>query len=108
MCNSNLSSNPCDQICKKQVAYDKAVEAYQFHVQRYHTWVNYYAIFVGALFVAFYTIIPQSENVQCTPCSGTIFSFLDSIWLPLLIILKSASNLNGNLNCSKELEHYAS
>ena len=86
MCNSNLSSNPCDQICKKQVAYDKAVEAYQFHVQRYHTWVNYYAIFVGALFVAFYTIIPQSENVQCTPCSGTIFSFLDSIWLPLLII----------------------
>ena len=24
------------------------------------------------------------------------------------IILKSASTLNGNLNCSKELEHYAS
>ena len=24
------------------------------------------------------------------------------------IILKSASNLNGNLNCSKELEHYSS
>ena len=23
-------------------------------------------------------------------------------------ILKSASNLNGNLNCSKELEHYSS
>ena len=83
---NNSGSNPCDQICKKQVAYDKVVEAYQFHVQRYHTWVNYYAIFVGALFVAFYTIIPQSENVQCAPCSGTIFSFLDSIWLPLLII----------------------
>lgn len=41
---------------------------------------------LAALFVAFYTIIPQSENVQCAPCSGTIFSFLDSIWLPLLII----------------------
>ena len=27
---------------------------------------------------------------------------------PFLINLKSASNLNGNLNCSKELEHYAS
>ena len=26
----------------------------------------------------------------------------------ILYILKSASNLNGNLNCSKELEHYAS
>ena len=29
----------------------------------------------------------------------------DSIFL---LYLKSASNLNGNLNCSKELEHYAS
>ena len=28
--------------------------------------------------------------------------------LPFWINLKSASNLNGNLNCSKELEHYAS
>ena len=28
-------------------------------------------------------------------------------WL-LIINLKSASNLNGNLNGSKELEHYAS
>ena len=25
-----------------------------------------------------------------------------------MVNLKSASNLNGNLNCSKELEHYAS
>ena len=25
-----------------------------------------------------------------------------------ILTLKSASNLNGNLNCSKELEHYAS
>ena len=34
----------------------------------------------------------------------------DEKWLigGILIILKSASNLNGNLNCSKELEHYAS
>lgn len=54
-------SNPCDQICKKQIAYEKAIDAYQFHVQRYHTWVNYYAIFVGALFVAFYTIIAQTD-----------------------------------------------
>ena len=27
---------------------------------------------------------------------------------PLIMNLKSASNLNGNLNCSKELEHYSS
>ena len=32
-----------------------------------------------------------------------------NITAPLFLIsLKSASNLNGNLNCSKELEHYAS
>ena len=29
-------------------------------------------------------------------------------WLGNLVTLKSASNLNDNLNCSKELEHYAS
>ena len=32
----------------------------------------------------------------------------DRYQLAVLIYLKSASNLNGNLNCSKELEHYAS
>ena len=30
------------------------------------------------------------------------------VLIVLVVILKSASNLNGNLNCSKELEHYAS
>ena len=45
-----------------------------------------------------------------------IFARRMEVYLPLLhsltyiiyINLKSASNLNGNLNCSKELEHYAS
>ena len=32
----------------------------------------------------------------------------DSSYNSVLYNLKSASNLNGNLNCSKELEHYAS
>ena len=38
-------------------------------------------------------------------------NYLISIGYPkenFLIDLKSASNLNDNLNCSKELEHYAS
>lgn len=42
---------------------------------------------------------------------GVIFVTLAFFTLSLGIfhyILKSASNLNGNLNCSKELEHYAS
>ena len=40
---------------------------------------------------------------------GLEVPMLGKIWVhSLIIILKSASNLNGNLNCSKELEHYAS
>ena len=38
----------------------------------------------------------------------SILAGLKMIVYPIVITLKSASNLNGNLNCSKELEHYAS
>ena len=65
-----------------KVAYEQAVKAYQFHVQRYHTWVNYYAIFTGALFVAFYTVMPKGGRF-CLSCevdwpldSGLWFSYL--------------------------------
>jgi len=34
--------------------------------------------------------------------------FLQGNFSIKIINLKSTSNLNGNLNCSKELEHYAS
>jgi hypothetical protein len=34
--------------------------------------------------------------------------FEQTVFPVVSFILKSASNLNGNLNCSKELEHYAS
>ena len=34
--------------------------------------------------------------------------FLSLLERQNIVNLKSASNLNGNLNCSKELEHYAS
>ena len=33
---------------------------------------------------------------------------MDDIHDKVMVYLKSASNLNGNLNCSKELEHYSS
>ena len=32
----------------------------------------------------------------------------EQLYNEVFFFLKSASNLNGNLNCSKELEHYAS
>lgn len=57
------------QIPDKQfIAYDQAIKAYQFQVTRYNTWMNYYALFVGALFVAFYMIICYSQSCSCTCC----------------------------------------
>ena len=35
--------------------YDRAISAYQFQVKRYHTWMNYYSLFEGALLVALYS-----------------------------------------------------
>ena len=42
-------------------------------------------------------VIYVNDKCVITACDNNAF-----------INLKSASNLNGNLNCSKELEHYAS
>lgn len=53
---------------KELVAYEQAVKAYQFQVTRYNTWMNYYALFVGALFVAFYMIICYSKSCSCASC----------------------------------------
>lgn len=36
--------------------YDRAISAYQFQVDRYHTWMNYYSLFQGALLVALYSV----------------------------------------------------
>ena len=39
---------------------------------------------------------------------GSPFLPMRNLDIIFFFILKSASNLNGNLNCSKELEHYSS
>ena len=57
------------QIMEEKIAYEKAIEGYQFQVGRYNIWMNYYAIFVGALFVALYSIWPKSEiETLCCAC----------------------------------------
>lgn len=73
-----------------KLAYDKAIEGYQFQVGRYNIWMNYYAIFTGAFFVALYSIWPSaSGGCGCCKCcmpqvSGTGWN----IWfLPLVISL---------------------
>ena len=61
----------------------------------------------------------RNIGFPCLVCSNKILGFVITLLSmikvcfklrsgDILIILKSASNLNGNLNCSKELEHYAS
>lgn len=56
-------------MANSETAYTKAIEGYQFQVGRYNTWMNYYAIFVGALFVALYSIWPKSEiETLCCTC----------------------------------------
>ena len=45
-------------------------------------------------------ILTLACALTCFSCIGTAHTIQPS--------LKSASNLNDNLNCSKELEHYAS
>lgn len=51
---------------KRKYAYEKAIEAYWKHVDRYHTWMNYYALFNGALFVGFCTLLTATTDVQKT------------------------------------------
>ena len=46
------------------------------------------------------------DNLQFYQMSVSLQRVFHSIRFK--VNLKSASNLNGNLNCSKELEHYAS
>ena len=36
------------EMDKRRYAYEKAIEAYWKHVDRYHTWMNYYSLFNGA------------------------------------------------------------
>ena len=51
------------EIDERRYAYEKAIEAYWKHVDRYHTWMNYYSIFNGALFVGFCTLYTATSYI---------------------------------------------
>ena len=51
--------------------FDRAIEAYRFQVERYHTWMNYYSLFHGALLIAFYSLLKDVPKEQA--------------WLPFVI-----------------------
>ena len=42
--------------------YEKAIEGRNFHYKNYNTWANYYSIFTGALFIAFYTLEKENKD----------------------------------------------
>ena len=88
--------------CNTRVAYEQAIKGYQFHVQRYQTWVNYYAIFVGALFVALYNIKPSMRNFcLCTPTSPLTWELLLSYLVVVLGWLASVcwlASITGHYN----------
>lgn len=90
--NQNGGQSPQLNKSNALVAYGKAINGYQFQVGRYNTWMNYYAIFVGALFVALYSIWPQDEmetlccvyKPHCIKISAAIAKSHEWI-LPLII-----------------------
>ena len=67
--------------------------------------VNFHDVII-AIKVIFNRIVNGINNIVSILLYEAIRNKLQILFIQ--IILKSASNLNGNLNCSKELEHYAS
>ena len=93
---------------KKLVAYEQAIKAYQFQVTRYNTWMNYYALFVGALFVGFYMIVCYSENI-CIICPKHLLAFIamlgiitSACWMASLI--GNCAWMNNYIKVVKERE----
>ena len=68
--NEVRSQGPSTQVIEEQrkFAYSKAIEAYWKHIDRYHTWMNYYSLFNGALFVGFCTLLTATSNIHISDC----------------------------------------
>lgn len=65
--------------------YDRAISAYQFQVERYHTWMNYYSIFHGALLVALYSLENESNN-DCLSLIICLLGYIAGLcWLGTVI-----------------------
>lgn len=71
-----------DKLMTDKEAYDKAIEAYQFHIERYNIWMNYYSVFVGALFIALYSVMDKSSCFNVLKSVITLMGEIASIcWL---------------------------
>jgi|GEM_PF-4284368 len=63
---------------------------------------------VIALMMSLSSVMAQDKVYQLSSHILDINTGRPAQGVKIVLSLKSASNLNGNLNCSKELEHYAS
>lgn len=81
----------CRRDCedKRKYAYEKAIEAYWKHVDRYHTWMNYYALFNGALFVGFCTLLTATTKIseKCEDSNATICLENDYGFLQIILCI---------------------
>ncbi|MBS4811759.1 MAG: hypothetical protein KH058_13865 [Bacteroides sp.] len=94
---NNFSSSEDKMIEQRRFMCQKAIEAYQYHVNRYHTWMNYYALFNGALLVAFCTLLCATTQIAGGKGSvetekivlegGTVILSNNYGWLQVLIIV---------------------
>lgn len=55
----------------RKFLYQQAINGYQFHVNRYHMWMNYYSIFTGALFVGFCSLTTATTEIS-KKCSQAV------------------------------------
>lgn len=77
-----------EQDKNKETAYEKAIEGYHFQVGRYNIWMNYYAIFVGALFVALYSVWSEQgeEGDRFLPLCIAVLGLVASVcWYGALL-----------------------
>ncbi len=62
MCKDENEEDKREQL--RRFLYQQAINGYQFHVNRYHTWMNYYSIFTGALFVGFCSLTTATTKIE--------------------------------------------
>ena len=94
------------EIDKRRYAYEKAIEAYWKHVDRYHTWMNYYSLFNGALFVGFCTLLTATTKINFNTDSIDLINNYDYYTILICIIGVIASicwrlSLSGHMKWEK-------
>lgn len=94
MCKEENEEDKRKQL--RRFLYQQAINGYQFHVNRYHTWMNYYSIFTGALFVGFCSLKTATTEIsktcsqavsQCGCMNNKVLYELTNDYDPLIIVI---------------------